>query len=264
MSAQLAAAFAAVLGLVFGSFANVVIHRVPRGESLARPGSTCPGCRTPIAPRDNVPVLSWLLLRGRCRHCTAPIPVRYPLVELAMAGLWALVALRLWDTHPWALPGYLAFAFICLVLMVIDARTRRLPNRITYPAFPVVLVALGAAALLEGEPGRLGRGLLAAALAGALFAIPALVRPDWIGLGDVKFAPTLGLALGWLSWSALLIGFYAAFLLGGLAGVVALVVLRLSRKDVLPFGPWLATGALFAVLAAGPVAAWYGHLLTGP
>jgi len=263
MSPQLAATAAGVLGLAAGSFANVVIHRVPRGESVVRPRSACPACARPVAPRDNVPVLSWLLLRGRCRHCRAPIPVRYPLVELAMSGLWALVTLRLWTTHPWAVPGYLAFAFVCLVLLVVDARTRRLPDRITYPAFGVVLVLLGAAALAEGEPGRLWRGLAAAALAGAAFGLPALARPDWVGLGDVKLAPTLGLALGWLSWSALLVGFYAAFLLGGLAGITAIVVLRLGRKDTLPFGPWLVSGALIALLAAGPVSGWYLRLLTG-
>ena len=261
MTPLAAAALAALLGLLVGSFANVVIHRVPLRRSVTRPGSACPGCATPIAPRDNIPVLGWLLLRGRCRSCRARIPVVYPLVELAMAGLWFALTLRLWADHPWAVPGYLALAFACLVLAVIDARTAKLPDRITYPAFVVVLVLLGAAALLEGEPGRLGRGLLAAA-AGALFFVPAWFFAA-MGLGDAKLVPTLALALGWLSWPAVLIGFYAAFLLGGLAALYALLVLGRGRRSKLPFGPWLAAGAVLGVLVAGPVGSWYGQLLTG-
>ena len=259
----LAAALAGLLGLLFGSFANVVIHRVPRGESVVSPPSACPACGSPIAARDNVPVLGWLLLRGRCRHCAAPIPATYPLVELACGVLWALVAGQLWPDHPWAVPAYLALAFACLVLTVIDARTRRLPDAITRPAFVAVAALLAVAALAERAPGRLGRGLLAAAAVGGLFWLVARLRPGWIGRGDVKLVPTLALALAWLSWSALAVGFYAAFLVGGLAGLYAILVLGRSRKSALPFGPSLAVGTVVGVLAAGPVAAWYAHLLTG-
>jgi leader peptidase (prepilin peptidase)/N-methyltransferase len=254
---------AALLGLVFGSFANVVIHRVPLGESVVSPPSACPSCGTRIATRDNVPVLSWLLLRGRCRHCGAPIAPAYPLVELAMGVLWALVAAELWPGHPWAVPAYLVLTFACLVLTVIDARTRRLPDAITKPAFVVVLALLAVAALAEGEPGRLGRGLLAAVIVGGLFWAIAVIRPGWVGRGDVKLVPTLALGLGWLSWAALVVGFYAAFLIGGVAGVYAMAVLRRSRKSTLPFGPSLAIGTVVGVLAAGPVAAWYGHIMLG-
>jgi leader peptidase (prepilin peptidase) / N-methyltransferase len=255
-----AASFAGLLGLAAGSVANVVIDREP----LARPGSRCPSCGARVAWRDNLPVVGWLLRRGRCRACRAPIPPRYPLVELAMGLLWLLLTLRLVATGlGWAVPAYLALAFVCLVLAVIDASTRLLPNRITYPAFPVLLGLLLVASLGLGDLGRLARGLLAAAAVGAFFLLLALISPRGMGLGDVKLAPTLGLALGWLSWGTVAVGVFAGFLLGGLAGVAAILVLGLTRKSLLPFGPWLVAGALLGVLAGGDVAAWYARALIG-
>jgi leader peptidase (prepilin peptidase) / N-methyltransferase len=264
MSPLAVACLAGLLGLAAGSFANVVIHRVPRRESVIRPGSRCPACGAPIAWRDNLPVVGWLLLRGRCRSCREHIPVRYPLVELALGLVWFVVALRLaGDGLGWAIPAYLAFAFVCLVLAVIDATTRLLPNRITYPAFPVVACLLLLASVALGDLGRLGRGLLAAASVGAFFLLLALISPRGMGLGDVKLAPTLGLALGWLSWGAVVVGVFTAFLLGGLVGLGAMLLLGLSRKSLLPFGPWLVTGALLGVLAGAQVAGWYGRALLG-
>jgi leader peptidase (prepilin peptidase) / N-methyltransferase len=264
MSPLAVASFAGLLGLLAGSFANVVIHRVPRHESVVRPGSRCSACGTPVAARDNLPLAGWLLLGGRCRSCRARIPVRYPLVELGMGLLWFLVALRLASAGlGWAIPAYLALAFICLTLAVIDASTRLLPNRITYPAFPVVLGLLLLASVGLGDLGRLGRGLLAAVAVGAFFLLLALISPRGMGLGDVKLAPTLGLALGWLSWGAVAFGIFAGFLLGGLAGLAAIALLGLTRKSLLPFGPWLVTGALLGVLAGADVAAWYARSLLG-
>ena len=258
------ATLAGLLGLAFGSFANVVIHRVPRGESIVRPASRCPSCGEPVAWRDNLPVLGWLLLRGRCRHCRAPISARYPLVELGMGLLWFLVALRLASAGlGWAIPAYLALAFLCVVLAVIDASTRLLPNRITYPAFPIMLGLLLVASIGVGDLGRLARGLLAALAVGAFFLLLALISPRGMGLGDVKLAPTLGLALGWLSWGAVAFGVFAGFLLGGVAGLAAIALLGLTRKSLLPFGPWLVTGALLGVLAGADVAAWYARSLIG-
>jgi leader peptidase (prepilin peptidase) / N-methyltransferase len=247
-----AAILAGLAGLLAGSFANVVIHRVPRRESLVRPASRCPACAAPIAWRDNVPLLGWLLLRGRCRSCRAPIGIRYPLVELGMGLLWFLITLRLVGTGlGWAVPAYLALAFVCLVLAVIDATTRLLPNRITYPAFPVLLGLLLLASVGLGDLGRLARGLLAAVAVGGFFLLLALISPRGMGLGDVKLAPTLGLALGWLSWGTVAVGVFAGFLLGGLAGLAAIGALGLTRKSLLPFGPWLVAGALLGVLAGG-------------
>ncbi|HKQ01630.1 MAG TPA: prepilin peptidase [Actinomycetes bacterium] len=264
MSPLTVATLAGLLGLAFGSFANVVIHRVPRGESIVRPASRCPSCGEPVAWRDNLPVVGWLLLAGRCRHCQAPIAVSYPLVELGMGLLWFLVALRLATAGlGWAIPAYLVLAFLCVVLAVIDARTRLLPNRITYPAFPIMLGLLLLASVGLGDLGRLGRGLLAALAVGAFFLLLALISPRGMGLGDVKLAPTLGLALGWLSWGAVAFGVFAGFLLGGVAGLAAIGLLGLTRKSLLPFGPWLVTGALLGVLAGADVAAWYARSLIG-
>jgi len=193
----------------------------------------------------------------------APTPPRHS-VGLAMGLLWFVVALRLTGQGlGWAVPAYLALAFVCLVLAVIDAATRLLPNRITYPAFPVVAGLLTVASLGLGDLGRLGRGLLAAVAVGGFFLVLALVSPRGMGRGDVKLAPTLGLALGWLSWGTVAVGVFAAFLLGGLAGLAGMVALGLSRKSLLPFGPWLVAGALLAVLAGGEVAGWYGRALLG-
>ncbi|HEX2373228.1 MAG TPA: prepilin peptidase [Actinomycetota bacterium] len=264
MSPLAVASLTGLLGLAAGSFANVVIDRVPGHESVARPGSRCPACGAAVAWRDNVPVLGWLLLRGRCRSCQAPIPPRYPLVELGMGALWFLITLRLVGAGlSWAVPAYLTLAFVCLVLAVIDATTRLLPNRITYPAFPVMLSLLLLASVGLGDLGRLTRGLLAALAVGAFFLLLALISPRGMGLGDVKLAPTLGLALGWLSWGAVAVGVFAGFLLGGLAGLAAIAVLGLTRKSLLPFGPWLVTGALLGVLAGADVAAWYARSLLG-
>jgi leader peptidase (prepilin peptidase) / N-methyltransferase len=259
-----AAVLAGLLGLAFGSFANVVIYRVPRKESIVRPGSRCPSCGEPVGWRDNLPVVGWLLLRGRCRHCRAPIPVGYPLVELGMGLLWFLLTLRLASAgFGWAVPAYLALGFLCVVLAVIDARTRLLPNRITYPAFPIMFSLLLLASAGLGDLGRLARGLLAALAVGAFFLLLALISPKGMGLGDVKLAPTLGLALGWLSWGAVAFGIFAGFLLGGLAGLASIALLGLTRKSLLPFGPWLVTGALLGVLAGADVAAWYARSLIG-
>jgi leader peptidase (prepilin peptidase) / N-methyltransferase len=264
MSPLVVASLAGLLGLAAGSFANVVIQRAPRREPVGWPGWRCPACGTPTAWRDSLPLVGWLLRRGRCRSCRAPIPVRHLLVELAMGLLWFVVALRLTaEGLGWAVPAYLALAFVCLVLAMIDAATRLLPNRITYPAFPVVAGLLLVASLGVGDLGRLGRALLAAAAVGGFFFLLALVSPRGMGLGDVKLALTLGLALGWLSWGAVAVGVFAAFLLGGLAGLGGMLALGLSRKSLLPFGPWLVAGALLGVLAGGEVAGWYGRAVLG-
>jgi leader peptidase (prepilin peptidase) / N-methyltransferase len=244
-------AVAFVLGLVFGSFGNVVIHRVPAGESVIRPPSACPGCGAPIRPRDNIPILSWLLLRGRCRSCATPISVRYPLVELTSGLLFAAFTARFLlvdPPDPWALPGFLVLAWALLCVSLIDAATRRIPNRISYPLAPALLVLLGAAGLAGGEPGTALRALLGGVAGFSALLALALISPRGMGMGDVKLAGSLGIALGYLGWGHVLLGIFGGFFLGGVVAIVLLATKLRTRKDLLPFGPYLAISTLVTVL----------------
>jgi leader peptidase (prepilin peptidase)/N-methyltransferase len=250
-----------VFGLVVGSFLNVVIYRVPRDESLLRPGSHCPHCATAIRPRHNVPVLSWLLLRGRCADCGTPISARYPLVELATGALFVAVAARFGLRAE--LPAYLYLAALTVALTLIDFDVRRLPDPIVLPSYVVGVLLLAPAAVAHADWSSAGRGLLAMLALFGFYLALALVYPGGMGFGDVKLAGLLGLYLGWLGWSPVLIGTFAGFLTGGLVGAVLLVARRASRKTAVPFGPSMLAGAMLAVFAASPIATWYGSLLTG-
>lgn len=254
-----AAAVSALVGLLVGSFANVVIARVPAGGSIVSPPSACPECAAPIRPRDNVPVLSWLLLRGRCRDCGTRIPARYPLVELASAVLLGAVGGRIgWDP---ALPAFLLFAWTLVCVAIIDASTRRIPNRLTYPLTPTLAVLLLAAALLTGEPGWALRAILGGLLAFVTLLAMALFRPGSMGMGDVKLAGFVGLGLGYLGWAHVLLGLTSAFLIGGVVAIVLMSVRARSRRDLLPFGPYLAAGALLSLVVGGPLLAGYAALV---
>lgn len=234
------------LGLVFGSFANVVIHRVPEGASVVSPPSACPACGERVAARDNVPVLSWLLLRGRCRSCGAAVSARYPLVELACALLFAAMGARF--GLDWALPAFLLLAWTLLVVAVIDLRTRRIPNRITYPLIPALLALVALAAVATGTPWFALRALLGGLAAFAAMLALALVSPRGMGMGDVKLAGFLGIGLGYLGWGEVVLGVFGGFLLGGAVAVV-LILLRLrGRKDQIPFGPYLAVSTIVTVV----------------
>ncbi|HEY3465887.1 MAG TPA: prepilin peptidase [Amycolatopsis sp.] len=247
---------AAVLGLLVGSFLNVVVHRVPRGESVVRPPSRCPGCGAGIRARHNVPVLGWLLLRGRCAGCGGRISVRYPLVELGTAGLFAVLALRLPLPD---LPAFLYLAAAGLALALIDVDTRRLPNALVLPAYPVLAVLLTASAWWQGDWWSLARAVVGGAALFGGYLLLAVVYPAGMGFGDVRLAGVLGGILAYLSWSALVIGAFAAFLLGAVAGV-AVLASGGGRKTALPFGPFMLGGALLAVFAAGPLGTAYGEL----
>lgn len=246
-----------LLGLVFASFGNVVIHRVPAGESVVHPPSACPACGTAIRPRDNVPVLGWLVLRGRCRDCGEPISIRYPAVELVGGLMFAAVGWWLGAMTPpdyWALPGMLLFAWMMLVVTVIDAQTRRIPNALTYPLTPVLAVLLVGAALLNGTPSVALRVVLGGLAAFGFLLLLALVNPRGMGMGDVKFAAFLGLGLGYVGWGALVVGIFGAFLAGSVVSVVLIATKVRGRKDLIPFGPYLAAGS-FLALFVGPVVA---------
>ncbi len=244
-----------LLGLVFGSFGNVVIARVPDGRSLSHPPSTCPSCGMAIRPFDNVPVVSWLLLRGRCRSCAAPIALQYPLVEVGGGLLFAAIGWRIGLT--WALPGFLLFGWTLLVVAVIDLHTRRIPNRLTYPLTPALLALLGAAAMLEGAPGSAVRALLGGVASFALLLVLALINPRGMGMGDVKLAAFMGVGLGYLGWGHVWLGLFAGFLCGGLVAGLLVLSRRRGRKDHIPFGPWLATGAMVSLVAGEQIIATY-------
>jgi leader peptidase (prepilin peptidase)/N-methyltransferase len=250
---------AAVLGLAVGSFLNVVIYRLPREESLLRPGSRCTRCHSPIKARHNLPVVSWLALRGRCARCAQRISVRYPLVEVATALLFVAVTARFGLTP--ALPAYLYLAAIAVTLAMIDFDVRRLPDVIVLPSYVVGAVLLMPAVATDGDWWAAARGLISMAVLWTFYFALAFLYPAGMGFGDVKLAGLLGLYLGWLGWSAVLIGAFSGFLLGGLAGVALLLSRRANRKTAIPFGPAMLGGAMLAVLAAGPVANWYASLL---
>jgi leader peptidase (prepilin peptidase) / N-methyltransferase len=247
--------FSALIGLAIGSFLNVVIWRVPRKESVVRPPSHCPQCETPIRPADNIPVLSWLLLRGKCRHCGLPIPLRYPLVEVGCGVLFAAVAARFGAS--WELPAYLVLAAALLAISLIDLEHFIVPDRITAPLTVSALALLGVAALAEGDGWRFGRALLGGVAFFAFLLLLNLLYPKGMGMGDVKLAFSLGLFLGWLGWGQVFLGGFLAFLLGAVIGVGLIATGIKGRKDVVPFGPFLALGAMLTILWGDPILRWY-------
>jgi leader peptidase (prepilin peptidase)/N-methyltransferase len=240
------AVVAGVLGLLVGSFLNVVIWRVPRGESVVRPPSACPACGAAVRPRDNVPVVSWLLLRGRCRDCGAAVSRRYPLVELSCAALFVVMALR-FGADP-VLPAYAYLAAVGLALALIDLDCKRLPDALTLPSYPVVAVLLGLAALLGSDSGELVRALLGGAAMYAFYFFLCFAYPAGMGFGDVKLAGVLGMAMAWLGWGAWTVGLFLGFLAGGVFGLLLVLARRGGRKTAVPFGPFMLLGALLAVL----------------
>jgi len=227
-----------VAGLLIGSFLNVVAWRLPRGESLVRPASSCPACRAPIKPYDNVPVVSWLLLRGRCRHCGEEISPRYPLVELATALLYALVVAVADRPVDIALGLLLVTALVPITLIDLDLRL--IPNRITLPA---AVAAVVAGVVLD--VGSVPEQLIAGAAAGGFFLLTALAYPRGMGMGDVKLAGVLGLYLGRAVGPAIFVALIAGVVAG--AGVIAVKGARDGRKTAVPFGPFLALGGIVAL-----------------
>lgn len=261
-------AFAGVLGAIIGSFLNVVIHRVPAGLSIVNPPSACPVCSARVRAHDNIPVLSWLLLRGRCRDCAAPISARYPLVELGTALAFVIVAALLGPQLDAAaatpvaadvvvLAALLYLAAISIALAAIDLDVHRLPNSIVLPAYGVGAAALAVAAIASGDLVSLARAAAGAGILFAFYLVLALVAPRGMGMGDVKLAGVLGLFLGWFGWDALVVGALAAFLLGGVYGVILILARRARRTTGIPFGPWMLAGAWVGILLGEPIARGY-------
>jgi leader peptidase (prepilin peptidase)/N-methyltransferase len=239
---------AAVVGAIFGSFLNVVAYRLPRGESLSRPRSRCPHCQTAIRPYDNVPVLSWLALRGRCRSCRAPISARYPLVEVVTGLLCALVVITKGPDED-ALLG-LVLVLLLIPITLIDLDHRIIPNKLT------LLGAVAACGLVAWTaPGKLPEHLVAGVAAGGFFLLAVLAYPRGMGMGDVKLAAVLGLFLGRAVGPALFVALVAGTLVG--AAVIARKGAREGRKTAVPFGPFLALGGVVALFAGDAMVDWY-------
>jgi leader peptidase (prepilin peptidase)/N-methyltransferase len=232
-----------------GSFLNVVIYRVPRHKSIVRPRSACPNCSAPIRERDNIPVLSWLILKGRCRDCHTPISARYPLVELAGAALFAGAAARL--GLDWDLPAMLVLLGGLLALSCIDAELLILPKVIVYPVLVSVAVLLLMAAALNGEWHRFLVALIFSASWFAVFFLINLLSPRYLGFGDVRLAPVLGLGLGWFGWRYVILGFFSANFIGALVGIFLIASKRMNRDQQIPYGVFLSAGFALAIFA-GP------------
>lgn len=257
MSLAVAAVFA-MAGLAFGSFLNVVIYRVPRRQSIVRPRSACRECGATIRGRDNIPVLSYVLLRGRCRDCRAPVSAEYPVVE-ALTGALFVAAWTAFD-DPWIAVLVAAFLGVMVACAVIDLHHRIIPNVIVLPS----LVAFGAAVsalAMAGRPVSLVTAALGLLAYGGGLMTVALISPSGMGMGDVKLAAVIGLVLGALGWVYVGVAAMVAVLAGG-TGAVATLARGGTRKDAIPFGPYLAGGAALAALVGPSLASWYTHLLS--
>src|SRR5829696_5136347 len=248
MTLAYAAALSGLLGLLLGSFLNVVAYRLPRGESLAFPGSHCPSCETPIRPWDNVPVLSWLWLKGRCRACRGSISARYPVVEAVTAVLLVAVVLAKGaDRDAWL---GLAFVLLLVPVALIDLDHRIIPNKLM-----LVGTVVSLALVLLTKPDSLTEHLIAAGGAGGFLLIAALAYPAGMGMGDVKLAGVMGLFLGRSVGPAMLVALVAGSVVG--AAIIAHKGAREGRKTAIPFGPYLAFGGLVGLFAGDAVVEWY-------
>ncbi|MEQ6901017.1 prepilin peptidase [Nocardioides sp. YIM 152588] len=247
-----------VAGTLIGSFLNVVVHRVPAGLSVVSPGSACPSCGHAVRGRDNVPVLSWLALRGRCRDCRTPIPVRYPLVEAGTGLLFVLVSLRLEATGELsALAACLVVAAAGVALALIDLEHGRLPFSITGVAAVLAVLAL-ALGWWGGDGVEPVVVVASAAIWVAVYGgLRILTRGRGMGLGDVALAPLLGAVLGALGAGPALVGLAAGFILGALVGVALMATGRARRGTRIPYGPFMLAGAALAVFAGDQIASAY-------
>jgi len=248
MTTAVGAVLAGIFGAIVGSFLNVVAYRLPRGESLSHPPSRCPSCGTPVKPYDNIPVLSWLLLRGRCRHCKEPISVRYPVVEAGTGLLCALVVIVKGADED-AILG-LVLVLLLVPITLIDLDHHLIPNKLTYPGAVVGIVLV-----LLLDPDSLVESLIAAFGAGGFLFVAWILYPRGMGMGDVKLAFVLGVYLG----RAVVPAMFAAFVAGALIGavIIARMGVREGRKAGIPFGPWLALGGIVGLLAGDEIVAWY-------
>lgn len=276
-------ALGSVLGMIFGSFGSVIAYRIParmqreghRQGEQSKPGdagdavadesiltgrSRCPNCGRVISPIENIPVVSYILQRGRCKGCGVRIPLRYPLIELTTGVLFALAAWKFGLSIEAFL--FAALFWVLVVLTQIDLEYRLLPNRIVYPAFVVGWVGLIIAAVVAGSTDRLVDAAVGALIFGGFFFVVAFIYPAGMGGGDVKLGFVLGTFLGYLDGiGVVLVGMFLAFLIGSLVGVGVMLFTSRGRKAMVPFGPFLALGAVLAVFIGRSIADWYTDLL---
>ena len=250
--------YCALLGLIVGSFLNVVIYRVPRHLSIVRPRSACPRCSEPITPRDNIPVLSWLILRGRCRNCGEPISPRYPLIELTTAILFAGTAARV--GYRADLPALLVLVAGLVALGLIDAEFLILPKRIVYVVLALQVVTLVGTALDHGQWHRLAVAVLVSAIWYVFFFTMNAVSPRALGFGDVRLSLVLGLGLGWLGIGYALLGFFVANFAGAMIGLTLIAAKRMSRRQPITYGVFLAIGTYIAIFAGPELLAPFQNL----
>lgn len=243
---------AGVFGLAIGSFLTVVVDRVPEHRSIVSPGSRCPGCGQQIRARDNIPVISYVLLRGRCRACGEPISIRYPILEALTALIFGATAAA--HHAPYVVVMLCALDAVLIAVSAIDIERRIIPNAITYPATLAfaVAVVLGWIAGVGLSPVQGVIGLLGY---GGVFLLIAVISRG-MGMGDVKLAALIGLVLGSVGLRYVAAAAGVAVLLGGFGGLLALAIGR-GRKSTIPFGPYLAAGALVAIVFAQPISDWY-------
>jgi leader peptidase (prepilin peptidase)/N-methyltransferase len=235
----------AVMGLVIGSFLTVVVDRVPQGASIMAPPSACGACGHRLTALDLVPIGSWLALRGKCRHCGAPIGYEPLVVELATATIFVLFGLK-FGADP-VLPAFCVLGAALVALVWIDLHEFRLPREITYTAFVLSLAIMVVAALVDDEFDNLWNALIGAAIALAIMGAIYLASRGGMGDGDVRLAPLLGLHLGYIKLGIVPIGLFLGFLIGAVVGVAMMAASKAGRKTALPFGPFLAAGTVLAV-----------------
>lgn len=252
-------AIASIAGVMLGSFANVLIHRVPRAQSIVSPPSACPRCGRRIRARHNLPVVGWLWLRGRCADCGAPISPRYPLVEFGTAVAFGAIT---WITGPSVetLP-LLGMVYFGIVLSAIDIEHRRLPDALTLAFAISTAASVVGGAWVTGDWDDVLRACWGALILGCLYLGAFVAYPKGMGFGDVKLAPTIGAVLGFFGWGELAVGGFAAFLIGGSVGVLAMVRARRGRGVAIPFGPSMFAGAIIGVACGEAVATWYFDLI---
>jgi leader peptidase (prepilin peptidase)/N-methyltransferase len=254
--------FLTALGLMFGSFLNVVIYRVPAGLSVVNPPSACPACHTRIRARDNIPVLSWLVLRGRCRDCRGPITWRYPVVEALTAALVVAVGVRFGFGTPdvWAIPAFGAVSCVGVALSAIDLDTHRLPDPVVAAGYMSGLLLIVASVAGAGDGlDALGRAGIGCAAMFTLHFVAMFFYPAGMGFGDVKLAGVTGMFLAWLGWGPLAVGVMASYLVGAVAVGVAAVLTGKTRG--VPFGPCMFAGAAIGVAFGAPIWSAYLHTI---